>query len=173
MKLHRQRRLLLVLIVLAFSCIPEIVTAQRFVDNLDGTVTDTKTGLMWQQADDDVLRKWDEAGAYCESLVLPSSGAYSDWRVPGSTSWKPLSIMPFSTLRALTLLLTPARSITGRAVPMSTTRTARGSWVSTLATCTRPIRPTVITSGVCASDHFGPLILRPICRRRLGNRERC
>jgi hypothetical protein len=23
----------------------------RFVDNLDGTVTDTKTGLMWQQVD--------------------------------------------------------------------------------------------------------------------------
>jgi hypothetical protein len=53
-----------------------------FVDNGDGTVTDTNTGLMWQQADDGVLRNWDEAVAYCESLVLPSPGGHDDWRAP-------------------------------------------------------------------------------------------
>ena len=35
--------------------------AAPFVDNLDGTVTDTETGLMWQQADDGTQRNWEDA----------------------------------------------------------------------------------------------------------------
>ena len=65
-----------------FSLVAGTARAARFVDNGDGTVTDTQTGLMWQQADDGVLRNWDEAVAYCESLVLPSPGGHNDWRAP-------------------------------------------------------------------------------------------
>jgi hypothetical protein len=82
MKLHRFRRLLLVLIVLVFSSIPGIVAAQRYVDNFDGTVTDTETGLMWQQSDNGTTQTWDQALSYCNRLVLPSPGGHSDWRVP-------------------------------------------------------------------------------------------
>jgi hypothetical protein len=52
-----------------------------FTDNLDGTVTDNATGLMWQQEDDNQGRNWESALAYCENLVLPPGG-YTDWRLP-------------------------------------------------------------------------------------------
>ena len=42
-------------------------------------VTDLITGLMWQQADDGVVRNPADASAYCEDLVL---GGYMDWRLP-------------------------------------------------------------------------------------------
>ena len=53
-------------------------TLQHFVDNLDGTVTDTITGLIWEQA-----FHFADAGtlgeALWESLIV---GGYSDWRMP-------------------------------------------------------------------------------------------
>ena len=48
------------------------------VDNSDGTVTDTATGLMWQQETADP-RNWEAALSYCENLSL---AGYSDWRLP-------------------------------------------------------------------------------------------
>jgi hypothetical protein len=57
----------------------EQVELMRFTDNGDGTVTDTQTGLIWQQADDGVLRDWEDANEYCTDLVL---GGYSDWSLP-------------------------------------------------------------------------------------------
>ena len=61
----------------------------RFVDNGDGTVTDTCTGLMWQQdtadtnGDQQIDRNdqlpWCEALAYCENLSL---AGHDDWRLP-------------------------------------------------------------------------------------------
>ncbi len=50
-----------------------------FVDNGDGTITDSATGLMWQMADDGQTRDWEEALSYAESLEL---GGYDDWRLP-------------------------------------------------------------------------------------------
>jgi hypothetical protein len=43
------------------------------------TVKDHKTGLIWQQADDGVLRDWADAKKYCKDLIL---GGHSDWRLP-------------------------------------------------------------------------------------------
>ncbi len=57
----------------------------RFVDNEDGTVTDSCTGLMWQQdtADVDELfadtLAWCEALEYCERLNF---AGHEDWRLP-------------------------------------------------------------------------------------------
>ena len=51
----------------------------RFVDNGDGTVTDTCTGLMWQKETAPGIYTWSEALRYCESLQL---GGHSDWRLP-------------------------------------------------------------------------------------------
>ena len=53
----------------------------NFVDNEDGTVTDTATGLMWQQADDGTTRNWENALFYCENLTLAT---HSDWRLPNA-----------------------------------------------------------------------------------------
>jgi hypothetical protein len=56
----------------------------RLVDNdgdettTDGIVTDTVTGLMWQQGESSQM-SWEEALAYCEGLEL---GGYDDWRLP-------------------------------------------------------------------------------------------
>lgn len=59
----------------------------RFIDNKDGTVTDTQTGLMWtKNADlcgDDTLR-FHEALGYIQEMnkgTYPNAG-FSDWRLP-------------------------------------------------------------------------------------------
>jgi len=55
-------------------------TGQRFVDNGDGTVSDTKTGLMWlKDANPCGEKDWVSAKSYCEHLIYV---AYSDWRLP-------------------------------------------------------------------------------------------
>ncbi len=66
---------------------PEVGTAffgqdyqyRIYRDNGDGTVTDTVTGLMWEQTPENMGFSYEEAAAYCESLDL---GEYDDWRVP-------------------------------------------------------------------------------------------
>jgi len=48
-----------------------------FVDNGDGTVTDTCTNLMWQKEGES--KTWQEAMDYTEGLTL---AGYTDWRLP-------------------------------------------------------------------------------------------
>src|SRR5215203_254593 len=60
----------------------------RFVDNMDGTVTDRLTGLVWlKNADAFGLRTWEQALAVCNSLGMPSHGLFDgsmpgEWRLP-------------------------------------------------------------------------------------------
>lgn len=68
------------LIILATS------THAAFIDNDNGTVTDSTTGLEWQQATMDTngdgsgdTMTWEEALNACETLSL---GGYNDWRLP-------------------------------------------------------------------------------------------
>ena len=49
------------------------------IDNEDGTITDTDTGLMWQQEDDNITRMYELAITYCENVDFST---YSDWRLP-------------------------------------------------------------------------------------------
>jgi hypothetical protein len=49
-----------------------------YMDNGNGTVTDTSTGLMWQKASSS-NNTWEQALAYCEGLNL---GGNTDWRLP-------------------------------------------------------------------------------------------
>ena len=51
----------------------------NFIDNGDGTVSDTDTGLMWQQGTTCCVYPWPQALAYCENLVF---AGYDDWRLP-------------------------------------------------------------------------------------------
>jgi hypothetical protein len=59
-----------------------------FVDNGDGTISDTATGLMWEKdtARDELgnyaRMSWEDALAYCEKLPLPNNNPYADWRLP-------------------------------------------------------------------------------------------
>jgi murein DD-endopeptidase MepM/ murein hydrolase activator NlpD len=50
----------------------------HFRDNGDGTITDTTSGLMWQQTETKAMT-WEKALTYCENLDL---AGYRDWRLP-------------------------------------------------------------------------------------------
>jgi pimeloyl-ACP methyl ester carboxylesterase len=79
------RRLMTATLVAVMMALWTTGVHAAFVDNGNGTVTDTSTGLMWQQ---DTARdgegnydpmNWEEALAYCESRTL---GGHTDWRLP-------------------------------------------------------------------------------------------
>lgn len=53
---------------------------QAYHDNTDGTVTDTVTGLVWQQGWSSQAYSWYDAPTYCAGLTL----AGRTWRVPTS-----------------------------------------------------------------------------------------
>jgi hypothetical protein len=50
-----------------------------FTDNGNGTVTNSRTSLMWQKESDNVPRPLGEAIGYCESLDF---AGFQDWRLP-------------------------------------------------------------------------------------------
>ncbi|MGK5094818.1 DUF1566 domain-containing protein [Deltaproteobacteria bacterium TL4] len=56
-----------------------VMAGQWSLNGGDGTVTDRKTGLMWQQVDDGTVRNWEQALQYCESLELAE---HTDWKLP-------------------------------------------------------------------------------------------
>jgi len=58
-----------------------------FVDNGDGTITDTRNGLMWEKLNSAPTATWDQAKAYCENLTL---GGQSDWRLPNRNELRSL-----------------------------------------------------------------------------------
>jgi hypothetical protein len=55
--------------------------AASYVDNQNGTVTDSITGLMWQQTAVSGTRDWATAVAFCPTLNL---GGQTDWRLPSA-----------------------------------------------------------------------------------------
>jgi hypothetical protein len=52
-----------------------------FADNGNGTITDSATGLMWQQGDSVTTYDWESALNYCENLDM---SGYNDWRLPNA-----------------------------------------------------------------------------------------
>ncbi len=54
-------------------------SVSSFTDNDDGTVTDSRTGLMWIQVSDSGALKWEDALFYSEDLTFAN---YNDWRLP-------------------------------------------------------------------------------------------
>ncbi|MDM8543876.1 DUF1566 domain-containing protein [Desulfococcaceae bacterium HSG9] len=53
-----------------------------FKDNGNGTVTDRKTGLMWQQSGPDNYMNYEDAVDYVRQLNRKDLGGYNDWRLP-------------------------------------------------------------------------------------------
>lgn len=72
----RTRALLAGIVMVLLLCGP---AAAGYIDNGNGTVTDTATGLVWQKQDDAKKRTWAEAVAYCKGLSL---AGHKDWRLP-------------------------------------------------------------------------------------------
>jgi Protein of unknown function (DUF1566) len=68
-------------LVLLFSLLSffSALASQRFVENENGTITDTETGLMWVSKDNGAPINWPDAKKYCENLNV---AGYSDWRIP-------------------------------------------------------------------------------------------
>ena len=61
------------------------------IDNGDGTITDLKTGLMWEQRHSGSTYTWEEAvNAVAESRFA----GYSDWRLP--VMWELITIVDYS-----------------------------------------------------------------------------
>ena len=63
-----------------------------FVDNGDGTISDTRSNLMWKK--DDSFKEfgyginWFEAQDYCEILNEKKFAGYDDWRLPSGEEAK-------------------------------------------------------------------------------------
>jgi RHS repeat-associated protein len=72
------RRWFVLVLVILLGLFATQVYAAPFTDNDNGTVTDSKTGLMWQQGEPGYMT-WGSALSYCEGLPL---GGHSDWRLP-------------------------------------------------------------------------------------------
>jgi hypothetical protein len=71
-----------------------------YADNMDGTVSDRVTNLMWQQripmtggASEDGYLTWAEAAEYCATL---SAAGYDDWRLPSQIEL--VSLLDYSNL---------------------------------------------------------------------------
>lgn len=60
--------------------LPPSTTPTNYHDNGDGTVSDTLTGLMWQQVTSSDTMSWDAAKTYCSTTA--STGGHNDWRLP-------------------------------------------------------------------------------------------
>lgn len=60
----------------------------RFTDNDDGTLTDTKYNLMWLKQDsfqaEGKWRSWKKAKKYVEKLNEKKFAGFADWRLPSS-----------------------------------------------------------------------------------------
>jgi hypothetical protein len=74
-----------IVMAVVLSCVsPRTGTAEeRFVDNEDGTVTDTQTGLMWAKTSSPGDVTWYDAQIYCNIPAMDSLYLkYDDWRMP-------------------------------------------------------------------------------------------
>jgi hypothetical protein len=59
----------------------------RFVNNLDGTITDKLTGLIWERVPSGITYNWQGALDYCNNLNLTN---HSDWRLPNTNELESL-----------------------------------------------------------------------------------
>lgn len=53
----------------------------NFIDNGDGTIADTATGLMWMKSDCGYPLNWEQALKYSENQII---AGYNDWRLPNA-----------------------------------------------------------------------------------------
>ncbi len=77
---------MLALLLAAMLVVPGWAESARFTADSNGTVLDTRTGLMWQKADSyhDVKKgmNWYEALEYVDIKNAQKFGGFNDWRLP-------------------------------------------------------------------------------------------
>lgn len=71
-------------------CMGRGVPAIGYVDNGNGTVTDSATGLIWTKNANHGAMSWEAAVAYCSNLVY---AGYDDWRLPSVARQDALGLM--------------------------------------------------------------------------------
>jgi hypothetical protein len=104
-----------------------------FIDNGNGTITDTSTGLMWQKATAPETYTWEQALTYCENLTLPAGG-YSDWRLPNRNELQ--TIVDYSRYNpAINITFFPdtVASYYWSSTTLAYYTSSRGSWISSTA----------------------------------------
>ena len=78
----------LILTISLFLFQPLSSQEKRFIDNKDGSITDTKTGLSWLKDTSYGGKKtWDEAMSYAENF---SKYGHDDWRLPTRNDFQSL-----------------------------------------------------------------------------------
>ncbi|MFZ9836937.1 MAG: DUF1566 domain-containing protein [Opitutaceae bacterium] len=95
----------------------------HYVNNLDGTVTDLDTGLMWTQVPAPAMT-WSSALAYAEDLALAGHG---DWRLPNVRELQSLTDYTLATAASRN----GAQAAINRLVFPSATTPATAYWSST------------------------------------------
>ncbi len=80
-----RKKLLIFIIILAlvliFAFSRTRAVEKRFIDNGDGTITDTQTGLMWAKNSSPGDLTWQDAETYCKTPPI-ASYKYTDWPMP-------------------------------------------------------------------------------------------
>jgi len=71
----------LILSLVVFVALGDLQAGERFLDNGDGTVTDTLTRLMWAKEDNMGDIDWQDAKIYCRHPPI-AGYKYTDWRMP-------------------------------------------------------------------------------------------
>ncbi len=113
----------------------------NFVNNGDGTITDTDTHLMWSQAPS-IAKSWNDALVYAEVLTL---GGSSDWRLPNIKELHSL----VDITRATATATTTSACINRALFP---TVTATGYWSSTSVKTTTPSEAWLVDFGVTTAS---------------------
>ena len=90
-----------------------------FIDNHDGTVTDAKSGLIWQQDTAPGVYTWEQALAYCENLTLAGN---SNWRLPNRNELQ--TLVDYSRDPVIDLTYFPNTYTTGYGCYWSSTTSA-------------------------------------------------
>jgi hypothetical protein len=111
--------------------------AHNYVNNGDGTITDTDTNLMWAQVPSSSL-SWTAALSYAEGLTL---GGYSDWRMPNVKELE--SLVDFTRATATSTTTTPCLNRT-----LFPAATATSYWSSTSQKTGTPTAAWVVEFGV-------------------------
>ena len=71
------------LILLLVGVAMETEAQERFIDNGDGTVTDTQLNLMWAQTDNQADIFWEKTVSWIQKDFADQIGTrYNDWRLP-------------------------------------------------------------------------------------------
>lgn len=90
------KRIIIILLIIIFTgslshSIAGVMRSSdgRYIDHEDGTITDTKTGLMWTKKDSHAdlgkCLNWDASKSYVSKLT---TGEYSNWRLPTVKEYK-------------------------------------------------------------------------------------